>query len=234
MEIFYSKDINFGIHFLTEDESFHCIRVLRHRLGDLIKITDGNGFLYEARIIEDSKKKCSVDVLRIIEQQLQKKINIHLAVAPPKNITRFEWFLEKATEIGISEITPTICLFSERNTLKTERLNKVVTSAMKQSLNLFHPKLNTPVSFQDFIKKEYSAQKFIAYCENGNKNHLKDVYQKGQNALVLIGPEGDFSNNEINSALKLDFIPVSLGSSRLRTETAAIVACHIFTLINEP
>jgi 16S rRNA (uracil1498-N3)-methyltransferase len=163
----------------------------------------------------------------------QRPFSLHLAVAPTKNIDRFEWFLEKATEIGITEITPVICEHSERTNLRTDRLLKVLISAMKQSLNLHLPVLNEPVRFSDFLKKDFSGQKFIGYVEEKQEILLKERYQKGSDCVILIGPEGDFSKEEIEKAKQNGFETISLGNSRLRTETAAIVATMTINLLND-
>jgi 16S rRNA (uracil1498-N3)-methyltransferase len=158
---------------------------------------------------------------------------LHLAVAPTKMNERYEWFLEKATEIGIQEITPIICDNSERTVIKIDRFQKIIESAMKQSLHYFLPKLNEPISFKEFIKSPQNGQLFIAHCEETNKKSLKNEVMIGQNTIILIGPEGDFSSKEIQLALENSFIPVSLGNSRLRTETAAVAACLTVVLLNE-
>jgi 16S rRNA (uracil1498-N3)-methyltransferase len=168
-----------------------------------------------------------------IEKQDLPKYHLHLAVAPTKMNERYEWFLEKATEIGIQEITPIICDHSERKIIKTERFQKIIEAAMKQSLHYYIPKLNEPILYKDFIKKEFNGQKFIAHCEETNKKSFKRELNPQENVLILIGPEGDFSVKEIQIALENKFIPVSLGNTRLRTETAAIVACHSTLLLNE-
>ncbi|MBE9491864.1 MAG: RNA methyltransferase, partial [Bacteroidetes bacterium] len=157
----------------------------------------------------------------------------HLAIAPTKNINRFEWFLEKATEIGIDEISPIICDHSERKTLKTDRLNKILITAIKQSIKVYLPKLNSPLTFNEFIQKPCSSFKFIACIDEEHQLNLKKAYQKGKDVVIIIGPEGDFSREEIKLAKELKYLPISLGKSRLRTETAAIVACHTIQLLNE-
>jgi 16S rRNA (uracil1498-N3)-methyltransferase len=158
---------------------------------------------------------------------------LHIAIAPTKSIERFEWFLEKATEIGIDEITPVLCENSERDKIKTDRLNKVLISAMKQSLKVHLPKLNQLIKLDNFIPDNFNGEKYIAHCKTNHKNHLKNIYHKGTNCLVLIGPEGDFGDNEIKLFSENNYKQVSLGNSRLRTETAGIAACHIVNLINE-
>lgn len=233
MHLFYSPDINDNIYTLSEEESKHCIRVLRLKIGDSIHLTDGKGNLFETRIKNDHPKKCELLVIDIQKNLGKRDYILHMAVAPTKNINRFEWFLEKATEIGIDEFTPLICERSERKEVKRERLNKVITAAMKQSLKAYHPMLNEAIKFKDFIKQDFQGEKFIAYCNENHMDQLKSIYQKGKNALLLIGPEGDFSPREIELAMEAGFKPVSLGSSRLRTETAALVACHTVNLLNQ-
>jgi 16S rRNA (uracil1498-N3)-methyltransferase len=216
---------------LNSEESAHCARVLRLEKGDAIQITNGKGSMFKG-ILEDSNPKgCTV---KIIGKDFFANIrpNIHLAVAPTKNISRYEWFLEKATEIGVDEITPLICRHSERQHLRIDRLNKVITAAVKQSLNSWHPLLHEPSSFAEFIKQSIESQKFIAYVDEQSRPHLKDVYVPGTPAIVLIGPEGDFSQDEIELAFKFGYKAVSLGKTRLRTETAAVVACHTLNLCN--
>ncbi|MCD4747024.1 MAG: 16S rRNA (uracil(1498)-N(3))-methyltransferase [Bacteroidales bacterium] len=233
MYLFHTPDINSDIYTLNKQESKHCIKVLRLKTGDKIHLTDGNGNLYESVLLDTDFKKCSVEIKKIYKEYGKRDYKIHIAVAPTKNIGRFEWFLEKATEIGIDEITPVFCEHSERTNIKTERLNKIITSAVKQSLKAYHPKLNNAVKFKGFIKGNFSDRKYIAFCDKENSTLLNNIYQKGQDALILIGPEGDFGKIEIQSAKDSGFIPISLGESRLRTETAALVACHIINLLNE-
>ena len=232
MYLFYSPDISSDKYVLPEPESKHCIKVLRLKTGDTIHLTNGMGNLYETRIIDDNIKKCTLEIIWVQKEMGKRNYKIHIAVAPTKNISRFEWFLEKATEIGIDEITPVICEHSERKVIKTERLNKVITSAMKQSLKTYHPKLNKAIKYKDFIKNNFKGNKFIAYCTDEYRDTLQDIYQKETDALILIGPEGDFSEEEVNKAINTGYTPVSLGESRLRTETAALVACFTVNLLN--
>jgi 16S rRNA (uracil1498-N3)-methyltransferase len=216
---------------LDNEESIHCARVLRLGAGTIIQLTNGKGYIFQGTLEESNPKGCKVKITGM-DYYAKTRSGIHLAVAPTKNISRYEWFLEKATEIGIDEITPLICRHSERQNLRTDRLNKVITSAVKQSLNSWHPILYQPLSFVDFIKKPTEARKFIAYVDEQPRPHLKDIYLPGTPAIVLIGPEGDFSPEEIELAFKTGYKAVSLGTSRLRTETAAIVACHTLNLSN--
>lgn len=232
MTLFYTPNIS-TCPFLPEEESQHCVKVLRLNAGDKIQLIDGVGGFYEAEIINPHHKHCEVKILQKTENFNKHNHYLHIAIAPTKNIERFEWFLEKATEIGIDEITPIICRFSERKIVKPERLEKVIVSAMKQSIKAFLPKLNDVCTFDEFIKENKATQKFIAHCYEGEKELLQNIYEKGSHSLVLIGPEGDFSKEEVELALKNNFTPVSLGNSRLRTETAGIVACHTINLLNE-
>jgi 16S rRNA (uracil1498-N3)-methyltransferase len=217
---------------LGSEESFHCIKVLRMRTGETLHLTDGNGNLYEGQILAQDLKSCPVMLTRVIPDYGKRPFRLHMAVAPTKNIARFEWFLEKATEIGVDEITPLICEHSERVQIRIDRLQKIILSAAKQSLKTYLPVLHEPMKFDDFIKLNQPASKFVAYVEEHQPIHLKAIYQNGD-CTVLIGPEGDFSKKEMDNAFQQGFKPVSLGPSRLRTETAAIVACHIINIANE-
>ena len=233
MLLFYQPDITEPLHTLDKEESGHCIRVLRMKQGDKLHLTDGKGMVCEARIADGNPKSCVVEILHADRQQARAPYRTHLAVAPTKNISRFEWFLEKATEIGVDEITPLICENSERRNVKTDRLNKVLISAMKQSLKAFLPLLNEPVRYDAFIQGAYPGQKFIAYISSDYSSLLRDNYQRGSSAVVLIGPEGDFTPAEVTEGTGRGFQPVSLGHSRLRTETAGVAACHTIQLIND-
>jgi len=217
---------------LDAEESYHAIRVLRFREGSQIQLTDGQGKLFEGTVLSEDSKACIVS-LSAVSKVPKHPFYLHLAVAPTKNIDRFEWFLEKATEIGIDEITPLICEHSERNSLRLDRLQKILVSAMKQSLNLHLPRLNEPVKFTDFLKNDHTGQKFIGYVEEKQDILLKKAYLTGSDALLLIGPEGDFSKKEVSEAIRGGYTAVSLGNSRLRTETAAVVACHSIQILNQ-
>lgn len=234
MQLFYNPSITeTATSFVFDkEESKHIIKVLRKKEGDILFVTNGLGFLFKTEITIASDNKCTVKI-NSSEQQEQPKFHLHLAVAPTKMNERYEWFLEKATEIGIQEITPIICEHSERKVIKTDRFQKILESAMKQSLHFYLPKLNDPIAFKDFLKKENKGQKFIAHCEEIDKKSLKGELQTNQDVTILIGPEGDFSVKEIELALQQDYIPVSLGQTRLRTETAAVVACHSVVFKNE-
>jgi 16S rRNA (uracil1498-N3)-methyltransferase len=234
MQLFYNPNINETqtSFVFDKEESKHIVKVLRKKEGDILHVTNGLGFLFATEITIASDSKCTVKITSY-EHQEQPKSRLHLAVAPTKMNERYEWFLEKATEIGIQEITPIICDHSERKVIKTDRFQKILESAMKQSLHFYLPKLNEPIAFKDFIKTGKSGQLFIAHCEETDKKSLKNELKTNQDVTILIGPEGDFSVKEIQLAIANDFIPVSLGTTRLRTETAAIVACHSVVFKNE-
>jgi 16S rRNA (uracil1498-N3)-methyltransferase len=232
MNLFYAPDINPPVFQLNAEESKHIIKVLRMKRGDDIHFTDGKGHLFHCKIIQDSPKSCQVEIIKTEEGSDRRNFYLHMAVAPTKNISRFEWFLEKATEIGIDRITPFISEHSERKTLKTERLNRVITAAMKQSLKTFHPVLEEAARFEELIRQPFEGEKFIAYIDTKVTLELSKAYQRNHNALVLIGPEGGFSSTEVESAKSNGFVPVKLGPFRLRTETAAVAACHTINLLN--
>jgi len=229
--IFFTPDILSNVE-LPVEEALHCIKVLRKKEGDEILLTDGKGFFYDAEIMQANPKHCIVNILNTIEQPKGWDFNLQIAFAPTKNIDRIEWFAEKATEIGIDRLSPILCQHSERKEIKTQRIEKILISAMKQSQKALLPQLDDIQSFSKFIKQEYDGQKFIAHCYPQEKVLLKDIYKKGGNALILIGPEGDFSEEEVKMATDSGFKPISLGDSRLRTETAALVACHTLHVLN--
>ncbi len=231
MQLFYTQNIKENMAIFIEEEARH-IQVLRKKEGDILHFIDGVGGLYEGEIMEVHKKQCVLSIIKHTPSYNQRKVRLHIAIAPTKNINRLEWFLEKATEIGIDEITPILCDRSERKRIRIDRLEKILLSAAKQSLKAYLPKLNELTDYQNFIKKENDTLKYIAYCNDDNLNHLKKEYSPPQNVTILIGPEGDFSQKEIQLALENNYKGISLGDSRLRTETAGIVACHIVNLIN--
>lgn len=234
MQLFYNPDIKSDDTLFTFDkeESKHIVKVLRKKEGDFIQLSNGNGYLFKGEITLASDKKCQI-AIKEIQFFEAKKYKLHIAVAPTKMNDRYEWFLEKATEIGIDEITPIICDHSERKVFKTDRAEKIIQAAMKQSLQYYVPKINEPIRFSDFLLQNHTQLKCIAHCEEHDRKAFKDVVDRNENVLVLIGPEGDFSSQEIDLALSKNFIPVTLGNTRLRTETAAIVACHTVALKNE-
>lgn len=234
MQLFYNPDITYETKQFSfgKQESKHIVKVLRKKTGDQLHITNGNGWLFTSEIIIADIKKCTVSIETKIEQP-KRKYNLHLAVAPTKINDRYEWFLEKATEIGIDNITPIICEHSERTIIKQERLERILQTAMKQSLQCYLPNLNQAISFKEFITQEFSGQLFMAHCNEFDKKSLKQELLTNQDVTILIGPEGDFSVKEIEMAIQNKFIPVTLGETRLRTETAAIVACHSIAFVNE-
>jgi 16S rRNA (uracil1498-N3)-methyltransferase len=235
MQLFYNPSINSDATQFTFDkvESRHIVKVLRKKEGDTLYITNGNGFLFTAEVLFANDKKCSVQIIKTEKKKKPWNYYLHIAIAPTKNNDRLEWFLEKATEIGIDEITPIICKHSERKVVKEERLEKVIVSAMKQSLKFQLPKLNKTTSYSDFIKQDFNGDTFIAHCEETDKKLLKNELKPKQKITLLIGPEGDFSTKEIETALVNKFIPVSLGESRLRTETAGVVTAQSIAFFNE-
>lgn len=234
MQLFYNPYISKTTEQFTfpKDESKHIVKVLRKNTGDTLHITNGNGWLFTAEVTLPNINKCLVSIIAK-EKQEKHEYNLHLAVAPTKMNDRYEWFLEKATEIGIDTITPIICDHSERKVIKPERFERILQSAMKQSLSCFIPKLNDAISFKDFMKQEHEGDLFIAHCEETDRKSLKQTLSPKNDITILIGPEGDFSTKEIEMALANKFIPVTLGASRLRTETAAVVACHSVAFVNE-
>lgn len=229
MHLFYTPEIAHS-HELPADEAAHALRVLRLQPGDEVRLTDGQGGFYHARISECNRKRCMVEVIEREEQAPLWTGHLHLALAPTKNMDRMEWLAEKATEIGFDELTFLNCQWSERRIVKGERIEKILISAMKQSLKARLPKLNDITDFAQFVKQPVSGQKFIAHCHEGEKTSLRQALQPAQDALVLIGPEGDFSPNEVALAVAEGFTPVTLGNTRLRTETAALVAVHLMNL----
>jgi len=234
MQLFYNPDIDETTESFSFDkeESRHIIKVLRKKDSDILHVTNGLGFLFETEITLASDNKCIVQVLSIKKAD-KPKFHLHLAVAPTKMNDRFEWFLEKATEIGIQEITPVICDRSERKVINLERFEKIILSAMKQSNETYLPKLNEAISFKEFIKQKNEGLQLIAHCEETDKKSLKEILKPNESVTMLIGPEGDFSEKEIALALENNYQPVTLGNTRLRTETAAIVACHSVVFFNE-
>ena len=234
MQLFYNASINESTETFSFDkeESKHIIKVLRKKDGDILFVTNGLGFLFKTEIILASDSKCTVQMISF-DKTPTPNFKLHLAVAPTKMNDRYEWFLEKATEIGIHEITPIICDRSERKVINKERFEKILLSAMKQSNELFLPKLNPAISFKEFVKQKNKGLQLIAHCEETDKKTLKSILQSNTDITVLVGPEGDFSEKEITLALDQNYVPVSLGNTRLRTETAAVVACHSVVFFNE-
>jgi 16S rRNA (uracil1498-N3)-methyltransferase len=235
MNIFYCPDIASGEAILSPEESAHCIRVLRLGQGEKVQVIDGKGGFYAATIAVPDAKKCRLEILETLEHRKARDYKIEVAIAPTKNMDRFEWFIEKSVEIGIDMITPLLCHRSERRVLKTDRLQKLILSSMKQAIIPYRPVLNELTVFKSYLANpgipEYN--RFIAHCEDTGRKKIQEVCKAGKDAVVLIGPEGDFAPEEIALAVKHGFIPVSLGVNRLRTETAGIVACNILNFINE-
>jgi 16S rRNA (uracil1498-N3)-methyltransferase len=232
MHLFYTPDINSEYYTLNEEESKHCIRVLRLQNADQVFLIDGRGGFYPARILDAHPKKTLLKITETQKEFGKRNHYLHIAIAPTKNIERTEWFIEKATEIGIDEISLVISDRSERKEVKPERLKKVITSAVKQSVKAYHPVLNEPVSFRNFIRQDFPPQKFIAHCIDDHKISLKNELDLHSRYLVMIGPEGDFTSTEIAQALQAGFKPITLGESRLRTETAALEACFEINFLN--
>ena len=234
MQRFYSPHIEPHLRsfLLSEEESKHAIRVLRMTVGDELQLVDGRGSLYTAVITDAHPKRAVLEITHVETGYGEKQYHLHIAVAPTKNIERLEWFLEKATEVGIDEVTPLICEHSERKEVKAERLIKVMVAAMKQSLKAYLPRLNQPVACREFLARHSAEDRFIAHCAEGEKQYLNIAAKPGGRYVVLIGPEGDFSAAEIAEAIKQGYAPVTLGDSRLRTETAALMACMEMALLN--
>lgn len=235
MQLFYAPEISLPRYTLPEEESKHCVRVLRMTVGDELHLTDGKGNMYRCKVVSDNVKCCEVEVVETWPEYERMSYGLTMCVAPTKNIDRFEWFLEKATEIGISEVYPLECDHSERRQIKLEREEKVITAAVKQSLKAYHPVLHDLTSVRDIIAMDFEGEKYIAHCDSsfGERPYLGNLVKKGANTLILIGPEGDFSKEEINFALQNGFKAISLGRERLRTETAAVVATTVVATINK-
>lgn len=231
MHIFYTPDIETELE-LPEEEAKHCTKVLRLTSGDEILLTDGKGAFFRAAIDIIAGKRCTVNILEKTVWEKPWGNYIHIAVAPTKNMDRIEWFAEKATEIGIDEFSFINCSHSERRVIKTDRVERIVVSAVKQSQKAIVPVINEMTDFGKFISRPFSGRKFIAHCYEGERKLLRDMVRAGEDVLVLIGPEGDFSEDEVKAALDAGFEQISLGGSRLRTETAALVACNTVNILN--
>jgi 16S rRNA (uracil1498-N3)-methyltransferase len=232
MHIFYLPEATQGYMNLPEEESKHCVRVLRLEAGENILITNGKGHLFDATLIDAHPKKAIVELSAARKGYDYWPFHLHIAIAPTKNIERLEWFLEKATEIGIDEISLFTSYHSERRIVKTERLEKILIAAMKQSVKSRLPKINDVIPFDRFIKSEIKGQKFIAWIDDEVSEQLLDACLPETDCTILIGPEGDFSKEEVNLAIENGYKPISLGKARLRTETAGLASCHIVQLIN--
>jgi len=234
MQVFYAPDIIGDTYTLDEKESKHIVKVLRMAKGTCVRLIDGKGNVYEGIINNPDFKKCSITITGVIQDFEKRNYRLHIAISPLKNTERFEWFIEKSVEIGIDEITPLICRNTEKEGIKAERVNNLIISAMKQSLKSSRTLLNETSSFNDFIRRDFKGNRFIAHCDDSfTRNQISDIYAKHEDAIFLIGPEGDFSREEIMSAVDKNFISVHLGRSRLRTETAGVAACHSIYFINQ-
>lgn len=233
MHLFYTPDIAETLT-LPEVESGHCVRVLRLVEGDEIGLIDGRGTFYRAAIDLAHNKRCKVRILEERSQPAHWVGPIEVAIAPTKNLDRMEWFTEKTTEMGIDAIVPLLCRFSERKELKVERIEKIAISAMKQSLKAVLPRIDEMTPFERYVREPFDGQKFIAHCyADEERKLLSQTYKAGSSARILIGPEGDFSPEEVTLAIENGYVPISLGASRLRTETAGVVACHTLHTLNE-
>ena len=230
MSIFYQPEISNGVHILDVEESRHCVKVLRKKVGDIIQIIDGKGACYSARIEENNPKKCSFSIIEV-KSEPDKKFYIHIAIAPTKNMDRLEWFDEEAVEVGVDKISLLKCHNSERSVVNTERLVKKAVSATKQSLRYAIPTITPIIGFTDFLKQVSEDELYIAYVDRLNQTELFKTASPERNYCVLIGPEGDFTSIELDQAIEYNFKKVSLGRSRLRTETAGLVACHLLNII---
>ncbi len=234
MHLFYTPDIKDDEFYqLNEEESKHAVRVLRLNIDDELWLTDGEGTMIQAKLIDNHPKRCNLQIVKRIANYAKRDYRLHMVVAPTKNISRFEWFLEKATEIGVDEITPVLCEHSERNAIKKERLNKVITSAVKQSLKAYHPKLNPLKKFGDVLKEKKDTKMLLAWCNATEEDRIEKFAEAREDLIIFIGPEGGFSDREIEEAGDAGVELVSISSSRLRTETAALVACHSVAFINK-
>lgn len=236
MQLFFCENIEDNRVILDKEESTHAVRVLRRGVGDSINIIDGRGGLYSATIIEADAKRCVAEIFSKISDYGERGYRLHIAIAPTKSIDRFEWFLEKATEMGCDHFTPLLCDHSERKVVKDERSGKIIMSAVKQSLKAFLPQHDGLTKFNDFVSQEFAGYKrFIAHCsdEQSERMLLRDQIEAGDNVVILIGPEGDFSPAEVAKAIELGFVPISLGSARLRTETAGVMCASLLNIVNQ-
>lgn len=232
MQVFYAPNCQLGFFPLHEEESKHLIRVLRMKQGDPVYVVDGNGKLFEGIIFDPHPKRCILQLNKVTEDFEKRSYRLHVAISPLKSVDRFEWFIEKAIEIGVDEITPLNCSRTEKKNINAERLNRIVESAMKQSLKAYHPQINHMVAFNQFVNLGMECQKGIAYCGEGEKEFIGNAFVRDSDCLIMIGPEGDFTEEEFGFALKNGYKGISLGKSRLRTETAGVVACNAISFIN--
>ena len=233
MQLFYTNNVSEGTADFSREESGHCIRVLRMRRGDTVHFTDGSGNMYEGIITEDDPHNMKVSVTGVTKDAGERQYRLHIAISPLKNDDRLEWFFEKAVELGIDEITPLICSRTEKKRVRKERLEGLMLSAMKQSLKTFLPRLNEPIQFTEFINRECAGKRLIACCDPlTERQTITSAVQPGEDILILIGPEGDFTPEELIIAINGGFKPVHIGQSRLRTETAGVAACCSVYLTN--
>jgi 16S rRNA (uracil1498-N3)-methyltransferase len=234
MQIFYAPDITGNTHTLDPNESRHLVRVLRMPKGGNVRLIDGKGGIYEGIISDADQNRCVIEITGKIADFEKRNYRLHLAISPLKNPERFEWLIEKIVEIGVDEITPLICKNTEKPGIKSIRINNIIVSAMKQSLKAKKPILNEPCTFKDFLSLTNHGVRMIAHCNDSiAKNKISDIYSKNENAVILIGPEGDFTKEEIESAIGSGYLSIHLGASRLRTETAGIAACHSIYFLNQ-
>ena len=234
MQLFYAAEFTAPEYILSEEESRHAVKVLRRVEGDTLHITDGRGSLYRCEVASAHPKHCLVRVVELFAEFEKLPYNLTMAVAPTKNIDRYEWFLEKATEIGVARFVPVVSEHSERKVIKHEREEKVITAAVKQSLKAYHPVLEEITPFDKLVRSEFAGRKFIAHCGDAvkEKSYLATTIRKGEDALILIGPEGDFSSEEVRLAVECGFEEITLGTQRFRTETAAVVAVDMVSIVN--
>ncbi|TVR42093.1 MAG: 16S rRNA (uracil(1498)-N(3))-methyltransferase [Bacteroidia bacterium] len=234
MHIFFSDQVQSNLLTLSAEESRHCIKVLRLREGDPVLLTNGRGTLCTGRLVSEDPRSCNIEIVSREEEYGKRPFSLHMAVAPTKQIDRFEWFLEKATECGIDRITPVICAHSERQVVKPERLEKILLSAMKQSARAYLPVLEPTVPFHTFLEQlnALPENSFIAHCGQGKKHRLDNDFHKMKDTLIMVGPEGDFSKEEVDAALLKGFRAISMGQHRLRTETAAVALCVQVNFMN--
>ena len=233
MQLFYAPDIKGDRFVLSTEDSRHCVKVLRLKEGDQITLTDGLGYFYYAEIEEPDMRAAKVKIRRKEFIEKQWPYRLHIAMAPTKNMNRTEWALEKLTELGVDVFTPLLCDHSERKVIKPARMERIVTAAVKQSLKAWFPEIEGIDQFRQFVERDFKGEKYIAYIDENYDQLMKELYSTGSDAVIMIGPEGDFSSDEVKLALEKGFEPVSLGSSRLRTETAAVAACQTIHLLNQ-
>jgi len=234
MQVFYAPDISGEKYVLDKNESKHIVRVLRMREGTPVNLIDGRGNLFEGVISDPDPSGCVIKVGLVTHEYEKKQYRLHIAISPLKNPERFEWFIEKAVEIGIDEITPLICKNTEKPGVKSDRINNIIISAMKQSLKAYSTVLNETKDFKDFIIEAHKGKLMIAHCHDGYLRHnISEICSPGEGAVILIGPEGDFSEEEVNEAICKNYNQIQLGPSRLRTETAGVAACHSIYFINQ-